>query len=55
MGTLIKLIIALFVPPLAMFFHAGLTKHFWINIVLWCLGLVPGIIHAFIVIIISDD
>lgn len=55
MGTLIKLIIALFVSPIAMLFHVGLTKHFFINIVLWLLGWFPGLIHAFVVILMTDD
>ena len=48
---LLKLILAVFFPPLAMVLHVGLGKHFWINILLTLLGFVPGIIHAFIIIL----
>jgi uncharacterized membrane protein YqaE (UPF0057 family) len=49
--NLLKLVLAVFFPPLAMLLHVGLTKHFWINILLTLLGFVPGIIHAFIIIL----
>jgi uncharacterized membrane protein YqaE (UPF0057 family) len=45
-GDVIKIILAIILPPLGVFFEVGLTKHFWINIVLTILGWVPGIIHA---------
>ncbi|OBZ77937.1 hypothetical protein A0H81_02314 [Grifola frondosa] len=38
--------IAIFIPPLAVFFKRGLKADFWINICLWILGWIPGIIHA---------
>ncbi|MEO1794049.1 MAG: YqaE/Pmp3 family membrane protein, partial [Pseudomonadota bacterium] len=43
---LILIIVALFVPPVAMFFTTGLGKHFWINIILTLLGYLPGVVHA---------
>lgn len=43
---LVKLILAVFLPPVAAFLQVGLTKHFWINIVLCFLGFVPGLVHA---------
>ncbi len=49
--NLIKLVLALIFPPLAMLLHVGITKHFWINIILTLLGFFPGIIHAFIIIL----
>ena len=46
-GTdLIMMIIAVVAPPLAVFIKVGLTAHFWINVVLTILGVVPGQIHA---------
>lgn len=42
-------ILALFIPPLAVFLDQGIGKTFWINLLLSVLGLVPGIIHAWIV------
>ncbi len=43
---LIRIILAIFIPPLAVFLKVGLGLHFWLNILLWILGVVPGIIHA---------
>lgn len=45
-NDLLMIIIALLLPPLAMFLEVGLTKHFWINILLCLFGYIPGIIHA---------
>ncbi|KAI0945307.1 hypothetical protein AcW1_001555 [Taiwanofungus camphoratus] len=38
--------LALFIPPLAVFFKRGLRADFWINILLWILGWIPGVLHA---------
>lgn len=46
MSMLIKIILAIFIPPVAAFFQVGLTTHFWINLVLTLCGLLPGQIHA---------
>lgn len=43
---LLRIIIAILLPPLGVFLQVGIGKHFWINIVLTLLGFVPGIIHA---------
>ena len=43
---IVKIILAVFIPPVAAFLQVGPTKHFFINIVLTiCCGL-PGVIHA---------
>ncbi len=44
--TLLKIILALFVPPVAVFMQVGIGFHFWLNIVLTILGILPGSIHA---------
>jgi uncharacterized membrane protein YqaE (UPF0057 family) len=44
---LIKIICCLFIPPLAAFLQVGLSTHFWINLILTLLGLVPGMVHGF--------
>lgn len=49
-GDVIKIIIALFLPPLAVLLEVGLGKHFWINIILTLLGGLPGIVHAIYVV-----
>ena len=43
---LVKIIVAIFLPPLAVFLQVGIGKHFWINLLLTLLGYLPGIIHA---------
>jgi uncharacterized membrane protein YqaE (UPF0057 family) len=64
-NTLLLVIIALFIPPLAVYLHEGETNNrFWISVLLTILGLVlfsfggvlflgtlPGIIYALIVIL----
>jgi uncharacterized membrane protein YqaE (UPF0057 family) len=43
---LIRVILAILLPPLGVFLQVGLGKHFWINILLTLLGYIPGIVHA---------
>ena len=43
---ILRIIIAILLPPLGVFLQVGIGKHFWINIVLTLLGYLPGIIHA---------
>lgn len=43
---LLRIIIAIFLPPLGVFLQEGIGKHFWINILLTLLGYIPGIVHA---------
>jgi len=50
LGDIVKIIIALFLPPLGVLLEVGLSLHFWLNIVLTLLGFVPGIIHAIYII-----
>lgn len=43
---LLRIIIAILLPPLGVFLQVGFTKHFWINVLLTILGYIPGIVHA---------
>ena len=43
---LLRIIIAIILPPLGVFLQEGIGKHFWINILLTLLGYIPGIVHA---------
>ena len=43
---LIRIIIAIFIPPLGVFLQVGFGVDFWINVVLTLLGYIPGILHA---------
>ena len=48
---IIRIIAAIFVPPVGVFLQVGLGSQFFINILLTLLGYVPGIIHALYVIL----
>lgn len=45
------IIAALLLPPLAVFLDQGVSRNFWIDFALTCLGFVPGVIFALIVLI----
>lgn len=42
----IRILLAILIPPLGVFLQVGLGLQFWLNILLTLLGYVPGIIHA---------
>ncbi len=44
--TILKIVLAIFLPPVAAFLQVGLGMHFWINIVLTLCFAVPGMVHA---------
>ena len=48
---IIRLLCAIFVPPLGVFLQVGLGRDFWINVLLSLLGYIPGIIHAVYIIL----
>lgn len=43
---IVRIILAIILPPVGVFLQVGLGIHFWINILLTLLGYIPGIIHA---------
>lgn len=43
---LLKIILAIFLPPVAAFLQVGISLHFFINILLTLLGMLPGMVHA---------
>lgn len=43
---IIRIILAIILPPLGVFLQVGIGMHFWINIPLTLLGYIPGIVHA---------
>lgn len=45
-GDVLRILIAILLPPLGVFLQVGLGTHFWINLVLTLFGYLPGIIHA---------
>ncbi len=50
LGDLIKILLALLLPPLGVLLEVGFTRHFWLNILLTLLGFLPGVVHAVYVI-----
>lgn len=42
----VRVLLAILLPPVGVFLHVGIGLHFWINLLLTILGYVPGIIHA---------
>ncbi|MBT5267269.1 MAG: YqaE/Pmp3 family membrane protein [Rhodospirillaceae bacterium] len=42
----IRIILAILLPPLAAFLTVGIGLHFWLNLLLSLFFWVPGIIHA---------
>lgn len=45
-GDVLRILVAILLPPLGVFLQVGLGLHFWLNILLTLLGYIPGIIHA---------
>ncbi|WP_019961631.1 YqaE/Pmp3 family membrane protein [Woodsholea maritima] len=43
---LVRVILAILLPPLGVFLQVGFGLQFWINILLTLLGYIPGIVHA---------
>lgn len=43
---LIRIVLAVLLPPLGVFLQVGIGAQFWINILLTLLGYIPGIVHA---------
>ncbi|HEX3809972.1 MAG TPA: YqaE/Pmp3 family membrane protein [Rhizomicrobium sp.] len=50
-GDLVRILIAILLPPLGVFLEVGIGPQFWINVLLTLLGYIPGIIHAIWVIV----
>ncbi len=44
--NIIRIISAIFVPPVAAFLTVGIALQFWLNLILTLFFLVPGMIHA---------
>jgi uncharacterized membrane protein YqaE (UPF0057 family) len=43
---LLRIVLAILLPPLGVFLQVGFGAQFWINILLTLLGYIPGIVHA---------
>ncbi len=42
----LRILLAILLPPLCVFLQVGIGLQFWLNILLTLLGYIPGIIHA---------
>ncbi len=47
----LRILLAILLPPVGVFLQVGLGLHFWLNLLLTLMGYLPGIIHAIWVII----
>ena len=51
-NTLLLVILAILLPPLAVYLHEGETNNkFWLSLLLWLLFIIPGVIYALIVVL----
>lgn len=48
---LVRILLAILLPPVGVFLQVGIGLHFWLNIILTILGYIPGIIHAIYIIL----
>ncbi|MCC5906805.1 MAG: YqaE/Pmp3 family membrane protein [Balneolaceae bacterium] len=53
--NILRIIIAILLPPLGVFLTVGIRGAFWLNILLTILGYLPGIIHAVWIIAKNDS
>lgn len=42
----VRILLAILLPPVGVFLQVGLGLQFWLNILLTLLGYIPGIVHA---------
>jgi uncharacterized membrane protein YqaE (UPF0057 family) len=47
----VRILVAILLPPLGVFLQVGIGLQFWLNILLTLLGYIPGIIHAIYIIV----
>lgn len=48
--SIIEIILAVLLPPLAVFLHSGIGTQFWISLILTLLFWIPGVIYALLVV-----
>ena len=46
MANLLRILLAILLPPVGVFLTVGLGGQFWLNILLTIFGYIPGIVHA---------
>jgi uncharacterized membrane protein YqaE (UPF0057 family) len=45
-SDVLRILLAIVLPPLGVFLQVGFGLHFWLNVLLTLIGYVPGIVHA---------
>ncbi len=45
--NLLRLFLAILLPPLGVFLQEGASQRFWIDVLLTLLGWLPGVLYAF--------
>jgi uncharacterized membrane protein YqaE (UPF0057 family) len=45
-ADLVRLVLAVLLPPLGVFLEEGLGVQFWLNVLLTLFGYVPGLVHG---------
>lgn len=53
--NIIRIILALLLPPVAAFLTVGIGLHFWLNLILTICFFVPGMIHALWLVVKNGD
>jgi uncharacterized membrane protein YqaE (UPF0057 family) len=53
MNSTVMFVLAVLLPPLAVYLTSGPGNRFWLNLVLTMLGFVPGVLHALYTVITS--
>ncbi len=51
---ILRILLAILLPPLGVFLQVGFGLQFWINVILTLLGYLPGIVHAVWIILRRD-
>ncbi len=50
MDNLLGILLAIFISPLAVLLKRGFGKSFFINVILWFFFVIPGVVHALLVV-----
>ncbi|QDU49247.1 YqaE/Pmp3 family membrane protein [Gimesia panareensis] len=45
-ADVLRILLAVLLPPVGVLMQVGLGMHFWLNILLTLCGYIPGLVHA---------
>lgn len=45
-ADVLRIVLAVILPPVGVLMQVGLGMHFWLNILLTLCGYIPGLVHA---------